>query len=173
MPDTFVKIATVTVGAGGANSMEFTSIPSTYTDLCIKISSRQNGSNVDNNTTLQFNGSTTGFSVRALVGTGSTAISFSRTSTTETDIGYSTGANATASTFANTEVYIPNYAGSTNKSLSSDSVAETNATAVNSSLDAGIWANTAAITSIKIRDYQGVSNFVQYSTATLYGISKT
>lgn len=173
MPDTFIKIATVTVGSGGANSIEFTSIPSTYTDLCVKVSARQNGSNVDNNTTIQFNNSTSSYSSRALYGTGSAAGSFTSGATTEAQIGYSPGANATSNTFGNIEVYIPNYTGSNYKSFSSDGVAESNTTGVDSMLAAGLWSNTSAITSIKIRDYQGSYNFVQYSTATLYGISKS
>jgi hypothetical protein len=41
MATTFIKIASVTVGSGGAASMDFTSIPSTYTDLVIKVSTRK------------------------------------------------------------------------------------------------------------------------------------
>jgi hypothetical protein len=37
---TYTLINSVTVGSGGAASMEFTSIPSTYTDLVVKISGR-------------------------------------------------------------------------------------------------------------------------------------
>ena len=40
MATTFTKIASVTVGSGGASSIDFTSIPSTYTDLCVKLSTR-------------------------------------------------------------------------------------------------------------------------------------
>ena len=37
---TYTLISSVTVGAGGASSIDFTSIPSTYTDLLVKISAR-------------------------------------------------------------------------------------------------------------------------------------
>ena len=40
MPVTYKPIATVTVGAGGAASIDFTSIPGTYTDLLVLISAR-------------------------------------------------------------------------------------------------------------------------------------
>ena len=40
MANTYVKIATVTVGSGGAANMTFSSIVGTYTDLAIKISAR-------------------------------------------------------------------------------------------------------------------------------------
>lgn len=173
MANTFVKIASVTVGAGGAASMTFSSIPSTYTDLCLKISARSLYSGVDNNFTIQFNSSGgTAYSQRVLYGTGSAAGSFSRTAQPYVDPGYLNGNTSTSNTFGNAEIYIPNYAGSNNKSLSSDSVTENNATAADMALGAGLWANTAAITSITIADYNS-NNFVQYSTATLYGIKNS
>jgi hypothetical protein len=85
-------------------------------------------------------------------------------------IGFIPTNGCTANTFGNGEIYIPNYAGSTQKSVSADAVAENNsATYIYSALNAGLWTGTAAITSIKllIPSY----NFVQYSTAYLYGVS--
>jgi hypothetical protein len=67
-------------------------------------------------------------------------------------------------------IYIPNYAGSSNKSVSIDSVTENNATGAYSGLTAALFASTAAITSFGISTG---SNFVQYSTATLYGIKNS
>ena len=75
----------------------------------------------------------------------------------------------TASTFANGEIYIPNYAGSTYKSLSADSVTETNATGAVRAFHATLWSNTAAINQITLTPDAG-GNFVQYSTAYLYGV---
>ena len=40
MADTYTLISSVTVGAGGASSIDFTSIPATYTDLLVKFSLR-------------------------------------------------------------------------------------------------------------------------------------
>jgi hypothetical protein len=80
----------------------------------------------------------------------------------------------TANTFSNTEVYIPNYAGSTNKSISVDAVNEANSSTdfvYGLFLNAGIRSNTAAITAIRFSLLVG--NFVQYSTATLYGIKNS
>jgi len=69
-------------------------------------------------------------------------------------------------------LYIPNYAGSANKSASSDSVRENNATgSIQLRLVASLWSNAAAITSVKlVPDY---GNFAIYSTATLYGIKNS
>jgi hypothetical protein len=168
MPDTFVKIATVTVGSGGAASMDFTSIPSTYTDLCVKFSTRTNRASIVDGVAISFNGSSASFSGRYLESDSVTP--YSATSTTL--VGASDGTNATANTFGNGEVYIPNYAGSSYKSFSSDSVMENNATGAYQDLIAGLWSNTAAITSLSILPLVGTL-LLQYSTATLYGISKS
>jgi len=169
MANTYVKIgSTVTVGAGGAASIDFTSIPATYTDLVIKASLRTDYASSNDWVKISFNSVTTNLSQRNLYGTGSAANS---SNDTVIYLGID-GASATASTFGNTEFYIPNYAGSTNKSLSADSVSENNATAARTDLAAGLWSNTAAITAIKLAPYSGTI-FTQYSTATLYGILKS
>lgn len=161
-------IQSVTVGAGGASTISFTSIPQTYTDLILKISSRDDRSGVTANAiNLSFNGSTSNFTYRVLEGNGATAASGSgSTSWGATSVGPS----ATASTFSNCEIYIPNYAGSNNKSFSSDFVTENNATTAFTDLLAGLWSQTAAITSITLTPNTG-TNFVQYSTAYLYGVT--
>ena len=102
MPGSYESIATVTVGSGGAASVEFTSIPSTYTHL----------------------------QIRAIVRT--------------------------------------NYTSSNNKSISIDNVTETNATNNEMAIIAGLWSNTAAITSIKLTPDSG--SFATNSTFTLYGV---
>jgi hypothetical protein len=167
MPNTFIKIATVTVGSGGASSIDFNSIPQTYTDLNILCSLR--GSQNANNgfTNIGFNSSTSNFSTRFLQGDGSSL----GTGNGVRGIGYLNNAFYTSNTFDSTSVYIPNYTGSTNKSFSNDSVVENNATFAWTFMAAGLWSNTAAITSIQITPNTGT--FVQYSTATLYGISKS
>jgi hypothetical protein len=173
VPDTFIKIASATVGSGGASSIDFTSIPSTYTDLCVKLSLRSTGDVV--NTSIRFNGSTSGYSMRYLTGDGSSASS----GTTGGDTYFLTyGINAssfTSNSFANTELYIPNYTGSANKSMSMDAVTENNATTAFASLVAHLWSNTSAITSIGISAFPwgGLNNIAQHSTATLYGIKNS
>jgi hypothetical protein len=165
MANTFVKIASVTVGSGGAATIDFTSIPSTYTDLVVKLSARVNVA--DDQTWITLNSSTSGFSNRVLYGDGSTAASTS----VARFIGYHNRSDVTANTFGNAEFYIPNYAGSSNKSMSSDSVWEQNGTTAYQALSASLWSNTAAITSITLTPQSG--SYVQYSTATLYGIKNS
>jgi hypothetical protein len=164
MPATFTLISSVTVGSGGAANIEFTSIPSTYTDLVVKLSAR--GDVAGTAVKIQFNNSTSDLSSRYLFGSGSAAASYTDASNI---YAYENSSGYTASTFSNSEIYIPNYAGNTNKSVSVDAVTETNATTADMALFAGLWSNTSAITSIKLVPNSG--NFAQYSTAYLYGIS--
>lgn len=166
---TMVKIDTVTVGSGGASNIEFTNIPQTYTDLVVRISARTNGTSTYGDAILvQFNGATTNLSSRRLYGTGAGANSLSGTTAFA---GQASSANQTANTFGNSELYIPNYTSSNNKSSTSDGVSENNAADAITQFSANLWSSTAAITSLKLLPEVG-TQFVQYSTATLYGISR-
>jgi len=169
MATTYEAIATVTVGSGGAANIEFTSIAADWTDLLLKLSGRTNKAQKQENIQLYFNTSNSNFSFKMLIGDGSAATSYGTTNSQVADV---PAATMTANTFGNMEIYIPNYAGSNNKSFSVDSVDEGNQTTVYSYLTAGLWSQTAAITGIKIAP-AGANNFVQYSTATLYGIKNS
>ena len=175
MANTFVKIASVTVGAGGASSISLTSIPATYTDLVLKCSVRGAANFNPRNFYLNFNSDTgNNYPFRFLYSNGSSAGSSNSTSegfTSTAWIGYIPGNTATATTFGNTEIYVPNYAGSKYKSISSDAVTENNATTAFASIHAATWNSTSAITSIQLT-CSNSENFAQYSTATLYGIKK-
>ncbi len=165
MANTFELIASSTVGAGGAANIEFTSIANTWTDLVLKTVLRGTRAANYESVKIEFNGSTSNLSCRQLFGDGATAAS----SSSGTQILFDTsGASNTANTFGTQDIYIPNYAVSTNKSVSIDSVSENNATTAYALIVAGLWANTAAITSIKLTPTSGT--FVQYSTAYLYGV---
>ena len=170
MPNTFVKIATVTVGAGGAATMDFTSIPSTYTDLNLVVSARGTYAANIIGLYLKVNTSTANLSGKYLRGY-NTGVDSGSIAGFLMDM---SAANSTANTFGSYSLYFPNYAGSTNKSFSVDSVAENNsasAFACDLGFNAGLWSQTAAITGLTVYPDQG--NFTQYSTATLYGISKS
>jgi hypothetical protein len=168
MANTMTLIASSTVPSGGAASIDFNSIPSTYTDLVLKLSIRSEGTST-NAIFLRLNGSSANGTIRAIEGNGSAASSWNDTKSYAGNIPPS---SYTASTFANNEVYIPNYAGSNNKSSSVDSVTENNATTALADLQANLWSNTAAVTSITLAP-NGSNNFAQFSTAYLYGIKNS
>jgi len=177
---TYIQIgSTVTVGAGGAASIDFTSIPSTYTDLLLKLSLRSsNADGFTGNATMRLNANSgANYSFRTLFAATATPASGNGSAGTSVTIGGTDGASLTANTFNNAEIYIPNYAGSNNKSFSVDTVSENNASTdytYQLLLEAGLWSQTTAINQITI--YSGTvgsTNFVQYSTASLYGIKNS
>ena len=161
-------ISRQTVGSAGAASITFSNIPQTFTDLRLVMSLRNDGTGggIENTITLSLNGSTSNFTNKILYGDGTSAGSYSNSSYG----GWTAESPATANTFANNEIYIPNYTSANYKSYSFDGVVENNATAGKTSLMAGLWSNTAAITSISITS-RSTFNWVQYSTFSLYGIS--
>jgi hypothetical protein len=174
MPDTYKRIASVTVGSGGASSIDFTSIPSTYTDLIVKLSTRRSDTS-EGYLSLRFNANSgSNYSNRTLRGTGSSVLTSADSSTTFLDFWVIDGTGYTANTFASTDIYITNYAGSANKNVSADNVSENNQTTTYMQMTAGIWAQTTAINQITFYAAGAPSGtFAQYSTATLYGISKS
>ena len=157
------SVASVTLGSGGT-------IPQTYTDLVVKMSIRDSRSNNPyNELTVSFNGSPT-YSRKTIYGTGSSA--GSEGDSTGNWV-YSDTATATASTFSNAELYIPNYTSSNNKSISSDSVTENNSGTGNTViLVAGLATLTSAITSITFTP-NASNTLEQYSTFYLYGIKNS
>jgi len=172
MPANYVLLEKITVGAAGAASVTFSGIPQTgYTDLVVKWSARNDAGAISRSVYVTFNGSSTSYSDRYLQGDGSSASSGSNSGGgTRLYAGECTAFNATANTFANQELYIPNYTSSNNKSVSVDSVSETNATTIYSTLVASLWSNSAAITSMNLTTTSGL--FVQGSTFYLYGVAK-
>lgn len=164
---TMTLISTVTVGAGGAANIDFTSIPQTYTDLQLLLSTRSSGAGTYGIVRIALNGTSTGFAHRELYGTGSATGTFAAS---DDQIGNDNAGSTTANTFNNMSIYIPNYISSTSKSFSIDFVIENNAVAGRQQIQANSWTGTAAISSIRIN--ADGNNFVQNSTASLYGILK-
>ena len=171
MAATFYKIATVTVGSGGASSINFTSIPSTYTDLCLLLSIRDDNTAGGNfqGSAMEINADSANQPDIYLYGTGSSVGSGANSGQWSW---MNTGVS-TASVFSSVQLYFPNYTSSNYKSISIDGVTEQNGTSAIASLKAKLWQNTSAITSIKIKSYSVSSLIVQYSSATLYGIKNS
>jgi hypothetical protein len=162
-------IQTVTVGSGGAAAIEFGAggtLPTTYDDLYLVTSLRSTRSSGSYDLyKIQFNGTNELTSGRILEGNGSSVSSESRI-----EVGVQPISLDTANTFNSGSHYIPNHRSAVAKSLSGDSVAENNGTEGGQLITAGLWNNTAAITSLRL--VSGVGNFVEGSSASLYGIRK-
>jgi hypothetical protein len=171
MPANYVLLEKITVGAAGASSVTFSSIPQTgYTDLKVVYSFRGSVSGA-NDVRVTFNGSTTSYISRILFGNGSTAATITDTNTFASYAGIQNNSSTTASTFSSGEIYVPNYTVSgVNKSFLAEAVSENNATTAVTELGANRWTGTDAITSVTLSNPSG--DFVQGSTAYLYGVAK-
>jgi len=161
-------IQTLTASGGSVAGFDFTSIPGTYTDLLIVASLRNTGNN-DPWTYIKLNTSTANFTGRMLF-TDSGGGASTSTIPYNNFLIHNNTTGTTANTFTSAQVYIPNYAGSTNKSISIESHNETNATFNYKQMAAMLWSNTAAITGFSV--YPNADQFSQYSSVSLYGVLK-
>jgi hypothetical protein len=172
MPNTYTLLETITVGAAGAASVTFNSIPQTgYSDLVMKISARSSAAVISSGSFVQINSITSGYSSRNLYGDGANAASNTNpySITSKLWVGSINGASSTASTFSNGEVCFTNYTSSNNKSASVDGVIPHNGTPTYANLAASLLSNTAAISSLTLSLDSGT--FAQHSTFSLYGVS--
>jgi hypothetical protein len=175
MPSTYTLIKGETL-ASSAASYTFTAIPSTFTDLVVRISGRDNtgGGSINNYAALRINSITSNYSETYLYGSGTSPSTgrFNAMSDWLFGGGWLSSAGGTSNTFSNTEIYIPNYAGSTNKVASNFTVQENNTSGSNQvGVEALLLGNTAAITSLLITP-SGAS-FVTGSSFYLYGIKNS
>lgn len=171
---TFQAIQSITVPATPTISIEFTAIPQTYTDLQIFLSARTNRSGLNDFPVITFNNSSSGFDASFFYATTSGLVAFQETVRAYT---YVNSAVFTANTFSNSMFYIPRYTDTTiPKSFLNESVVENKSTTTDEFVlmtMAGKTSTTAAISSIKLQTLSGTTAFVQYTTATLYGIKNS
>lgn len=168
--NSYESIATVNLGSA-QSSIEFTSIPSTYKHLQLRLIARATDSNAANYANLKVNSDTTGsnYARHVMVGNGSSAASYSSTGSTITNLGEIPAATATTGMFGVFIVDLLDYQ-DTNKyktirSLGGDDRNGGGEVNYNSIL----WMNTNAISSIQLTTYT-TANYAQYSHAALYGI---
>lgn len=161
MPKTYEPIATQTLGSAAA-TVTFSSIPSTYTDLVLVVSTQHTAAS-----DLLFrvgNGSIdtgTNYSNTFIYGAATTAASSRATSASSIGIGYTDS----TSEFDIVKLNLQNYANTT-----------TNKTILNRSGNAstlvyasvGLWRSTSAINTIQI--FPSTGNLNTNSTFSLYGI---
>jgi len=155
--------------ATAAASIEFTSIPQTFTDLVILASGRSERTAGFEDYLITFNGSSANFSWRRLGGQGSGS-PYSDSSSTNR-LGQINTDFATANTFGNLTAYIANYTAATNKFVSVDFVTENNATQAFQEIHNLVWSNTSAITSFTLTTTNGF-NFKIGTIISLYGVLK-
>jgi len=161
----FTSLQTVTVGSGGASSISFSSIPSTYTHLQIRwtaIDSYASGDSLY----MQFNGDTgSNYVQHALYGNGSSAVGAYTAATTGMPIGYS---NTSSYPFVGVSDIFDYTSVNKNKTVRTLDGQDANGSGY-VFLHSGLWFNTPqAVNSIKL--YFGSGTFAQYSQFALYGV---
>lgn len=170
-PSSFESIATVTVGAGGSSSISFTSIPSTYTHLQVRMIFRDTRAAVGDYASLQFNSDTgSNYALHLLSGSGASAASAGYASQTSIDISRVAGSSASSNVFGAAVLDILNYA-NTNKYKTTRSLGGVdNNGSGEIVLNSGLWMSTSAVSTITIKAQAGSANFSQYSSFALYGV---
>ena len=168
MPGSYESIATVTVGAGGASTITFSSIPSTYTHLQIR--GIANVSTVDGLYPIRFNSDTgANYAYHRLTGNGTTTGTANGTSMTggkaNVGIGFPSGTNIFGPfimdilDYANTNKY---------KTMQTLTGGDSNGSG-GVEFDSGVWMSTSAISTILLTAASGT--FPQYTTFALYGVN--
>ena len=165
MANTYSLIEAKTL-ASAAASVTFSSIPQTYTDIKFLLSLRSTPADVRDSLYIKPNNSTSNLTYRYIRSDGSAV---SSNTLDRVDIA---AANATASTFGNLEIYIPNYASANYKSFSIDTVTENNSAEAYAGLHAWLWSDVTAISSMVFAN-ASAANFVANSTFYLYGIKNS
>ena len=158
-PGATFLIDSVTVGAGGASTITFSSIPSTYQHLQIRCAVLTTAGGIN----IQYNSDTgSNYTYHQLYGTGTSALANAGTSQTAGFIGYNNAAGSNPTAIVCDILDYQN----TNKYTTHRSLAGTDVNGSGGALTffSGLWLNTAAITTINIK-----GTFAQYSKFSLYG----
>lgn len=163
------SIATVTVGSGGASSIEFVDIPGGFSHLQVRMIARSTASATLSYALLRFNtDSGSNYAWHNLSGNGSAASAAGGASATEGYVEKFTGDTATASIYGAAVIDILDYA-STSKNKTVRLLGGHDANGSGSLfLYSNLWMSTNAITKIALTPNSG--NWKQYSTAALFGI---
>jgi hypothetical protein len=162
----YESIATVTVGSGGQATISFTSIPSTYEHLQIRVLGRSAFVDDTDNLSLKLNGSSSASGWHILRGNGSAASALGYTIYLPA-APYFPAANQSSSIFGASVIDILDYK-NTNKYKVWRALggADHNGSG-NITLTSGLYQSTSAITSIDLSFNNG--NAAQYSHFALYG----
>jgi hypothetical protein len=167
MPGSYDSISTVTVGAGGASSITFSSIPSTYTHLQIRAILKNTSSTTY--AAMRFNSdSGSNYSAHYLDGNGSTLLIGGAANYDRSYFGYA-GTSSQTNFFGASVVDILDYKDTNKfKTVRILTGVDVNGSGGYIELSSSSWRSTSAITDLNIFF---ANNFAQYSSFALYGIN--
>jgi hypothetical protein len=167
--NSFESIATQTVGAGGATSLTFNSIPNTYTHLQLRCLSRRD-SGVSHVVILQFNGDTaSNYWWHLLEGDGTSATyNTVSAATNRIQTFWPNPSSNLSNQFGAGVIDIHNYSSTTTNKTVKCLGGGTVVTAGKVNLTSGLWNSTSAINSITVSFLS--DTVVENSKFALYGI---
>ena len=166
----FESIATVTVGSGGASSIEFTSIPGTYQHLQVRIVGRSSKSDTLDFGKLQINSDTgSNYRYHYLLGDG-TAASAGTGSGTYIDTGYVSASTSTSGLMGAFVIDILDYASTSKNTVTRLFGGADRNGGGYANIYSGLWVNTNAVTSLNFFPGGASTSWQQYTTAALYGV---
>jgi hypothetical protein len=167
--NSYESISTVTVGAGGQTTISFTSIPSTYKHLQLRVFARTNRTpSATDPMDVTINSDTgSSYAWHALYGGGSTAGAVGLGS--QSRMYLSSMGSGSLGNYGVTIVDFLDYA-NTSKYKTMRALSGTDANGSGSIyLESDLWTSTSAITRLDLVS-QSASTFLQYSSFALYGI---
>ena len=168
--NSYESIATVTVGAGGSSSVTFSSIPSTYKHLQIRMMVREAGTGANGSYVgMRFNSDTSSnYTMHRLLGDGSSASAAAYVSQNTNYLERVASASQGSNVFGVIVVDILDYT-NTNKYKTSRNLGGWDSNGSGwLTFNSNLWSSTSAITQIDLGIDTG--NFQQYSSFALYGV---
>ena len=177
MPPTY-KLINSSVLTSSASSVEFTSIPATYTDLVFRINAKQAANYADSgfSSLRLLAGSSSAYSATSIFTAGSSiSVTIASNQYSGNDsFPVTLAASQSAISWGYAEIYIPNYLISQNHPSITSAGWEADQTNWNGNspmvyFSANLFSNTSALSVVRIAS--GLGNFVSGSTFYLYGIS--
>ncbi len=167
-------IQEIVVGAGGQATLDFQSIPATYTHLHVIFQGRcDRAAQASDELRMKFNNDgTAAYDFEHLKAGNVTVSCAPGVADTSIRVGYVTAANATAGKASGVEILIHNYRRTTwhKTALAKSAYFETELAAGCTTFQhAGLWRNTAAISRVTLFTLNNAS-FLEGTVASLYGI---
>ncbi len=169
--NSYESIATVTVGSGGSSAATFSSIPSTFKHLQVRLFAKSNRADQNEAIGIQFNSDTgNNYGSHGLWGDGSsTAAAQLNYPASAISLPWVAGNSNGSSVFGVSVIDIFDYTNTNKYTTVRGLNGYDNNGNGQAALGSGLWSNTAAVTTVTVKPFYG-SLWNQYSQIALYGI---
>jgi hypothetical protein len=168
--NSYESIATVTVGSP-VSAITFSSIPSTYTHLQIRILARSTVASSTDMIAIQLNNDgSSSYRSHFLGGNGSSASAASTGTQTYAELHYIPGSTASSNVFGSVVIDILDYVNTNkNKTIRALTGFDNNGNG-DVQLNSALYISTSAVNRLDFYAGPGTNSFVQYTQFALYGI---